>query len=120
MCVYKHYIKECMFLVSKDVVDLAVSEADLNKKVTLKYSVPPYSDYFKFKLECKRYDKSDDAVYFEYVFEDAIFGKSLLYVLYLFAVYLLDCCTCTFIFKPAPVLAKALISSLKTKSASNS
>jgi len=56
---------------------LAVSEADSNKKVTVSYSVPPYSDYLKLKLECKKYDKSDDAVYFENVFEDAIFGKLL-------------------------------------------
>jgi len=66
-----------MFSGPKGLFNLAVSEADSNKKVTLKYSIPPYSDYLKLKLECKKYDKSDDVVYFEYVFEDAVFGKSL-------------------------------------------
>jgi len=64
-----------MFLGSKEVFDLALSKANSNKKITVSYTAPPYSDYSKLKLECREYEKSSNVVYFEHEFEDNILGE---------------------------------------------
>jgi len=69
-----------MFLEPKEVFDLTVSEADSNKKVTVSYSIPPYSDYSKFKLTCTEYDRSSNVVYYDQEFEDQISGELFLKV----------------------------------------
>jgi len=63
-------------------MELAVSEADPNNMVTVSFTVPSYSDYTKFKLECSKYDSFNGVLYFEQEFADTISGESI-YLAYL-------------------------------------
>ncbi|KAF6036816.1 hypothetical protein EB796_004876 [Bugula neritina] len=45
--------------------------------VTVSFTVPSYSDYTKFKLECSKYDSFNGVLYFEQEFADTISGQLL-------------------------------------------